>query len=262
VLTRRRGPDRPRSHSTGTRQRVLKRRPARRRGDRRRPTGLWPSALRLPAARCGLRLWRVSSRTWLQSADACCPHRKGGVSQWLANRWRGRARGERKAAHHGRARRRRKAAHRRRSWSGRRTADSGRDWVRRRTADCRRGRRCGSGGGASARRRVLGGPGLAQVADPVVVGIASRVIRIGVPELPATEPARTRHRSDRQGSAGMTRSEFSAIGWHNRLRTGLCSHTAASPGRRSGVVVVHCGPPQISLVLRPSRCHTDCYSRD
>jgi hypothetical protein len=29
-----------------------------------------------------------------------------------------------------------------------------------------------------------------------------------------------------------------------------------------GVVVVGVGPPQILLVLRPSRCHNDCYSRD
>lgn len=102
--------------------------------------------------------------------------------------------------------------------------------------------------------RLLGRPGLAEVADPVIIrirlwdrsGSAARV-----PRLTAAYPAtllRLHCGTDRERSAGM-------VGAETTVKGGCL--TPAGPARTG--VLLRVGPPQVLLVPRPSRRHNACY---
>ncbi len=134
-------------------------------------------------------------------------------------------------------------------------------------------RACGVGC-AVPRCRPLRRTRLAEVANPVVVGIRlTELIPVAVagpapPEPAARRPhrpywqraARMRHPTDRQRAARMRGPESGLLRRNRSLRSGLGGDAPAGASLRRGVVVLSRKPPRISLVPRPSRCHTDCYS--
>jgi hypothetical protein len=131
----------------------------------------------------------------------------------------------------------------------------------------------GLGGGSTDRicrppTGLLSRTGFAEVLDPVVIGVAAADLawaaRVALSSSPAAEAttlwtvlAGITHGPDRQRPARMVRAERRALGapW-----IGIGGKTPADRTAGSGLVVLGVGPPQIVLVLRPSRGHTDCYS--
>jgi hypothetical protein len=118
--------------------------------------------------------------------------------------------------------------------------------------------------------------GLAEVLDPVVVGVTAAV-RLWPELIPPT--ARLTAESAALLMVGLRIAALLAVGhrsdWQRPTRVIGAKHRIVSepwigfggntPTDRTGwpgVVVVGVGPPQTLLVLRPSRCHNDCYSRD
>lgn len=104
--------------------------------------------------------------------------------------------------------------------------------------------------------RLLGGPGLAQVANPVVVGIgfvAARgtAARARLATAQSATLLRWPRGTNRQRSARVLAAEpvVKEVG-----STTVCRTTGARVG------VFRVGPPQIVLVPRPSRRHYVCYS--
>ncbi len=109
--------------------------------------------------------------------------------------------------------------------------------------------------------RALGWAGLAEVPKPVVVGIRRTEWVSVVAEPAAAETAAwLRHGPNRQRPARVRRSELGAVAANLSLWAGLGSEWASAPSSASSVVDVSRGPSTISLILRPTRCHTECYS--
>jgi hypothetical protein len=115
-----------------------------------------------------------------------------------------------------------------------------------------------------APRRLLCRASLTEILDPVVVGVTSG--GVGRPELilaaarlaaEAATSLRITHGPDRKRPAWVLSPE---TGLPDRAGVGVGGETPADWASRPGVVVLGVWPPQILLVLRPSRCHTDCYS--
>ena len=130
----------------------------------------------------------------------------------------------------------------------------------------------GRRGIASALARLLRRTGLAEILDPVVVGVARSVSGrelVPVAARLAPEPTtlltvgllaaslRVAHGSHGKRPARMVGAEHRSGGDPG---IGFGGNTPASRTGWPGVVV-GVGPPQIT-VLRPSRSHYDCYSRD
>jgi hypothetical protein len=116
--------------------------------------------------------------------------------------------------------------------------------------------------GGSAARRALSRAALTEVAKPVVVGVrrTERVAAVvAEPAAPKTA-AWLRHRSNRQRPARMSGAELGTVAANGSLRAGLGGEATAAAIRASSVVAVSRGPSAISLILRPTRCHTQCYS--
>jgi hypothetical protein len=145
------------------------------------------------------------------------------------------------------------------------------------TADCacRPTRRVSAGrrGVASALGRLLRRTGLAEILDPVVVGVARSVggrelvpVAARLPPEPTTlltigllaATLRVAHGSYGERPARMVGPEHRSDGDPG---IGFGGNTPTDRTGWPGVLVVGVGPPQIT-VLRPSRCHKDCYSRD
>src|SRR5215472_4425424 len=113
---------------------------------------------------------------------------------------------------------------------------------------------------ATVRRRA----GFAEIADPVVVGVAGAVFE---PErlaatarlAPAEPSARLWRRGNRKRSARVLGSK-PAGGGRTAGAIAVGGYSPASPAVRPGLVGIGVGPPQILLVLRPSRGHNDWYS--
>jgi hypothetical protein len=144
----------------------------------------------------------------------------------------------------------------------------------RRRPESRGGLRCPAGVEIVSRAlaRPLRGAGLAEVLDPVVIGVASRLgtrpelipaatrfaaktaALLTIRLLPAATLPRVEQGAHGEWPARVVGAEHGSVG---EAWVGFGGQPPASRTGLPGVVVVGVGPPRTLLILRPSRCHYD-----